>query len=39
VIGTGGYAAIICKETDVFHTVNEDLTLEGLRIIHDLNRS
>jgi type III pantothenate kinase len=39
VIGTGGYAAIICRETDVFHTVNEDLTLEGLRIIHDLNRS
>jgi type III pantothenate kinase len=39
VIGTGGYAAIICKETDIFHTINEDLTLEGLRIIHDLNRS
>jgi type III pantothenate kinase len=39
VIGTGGYATIICKETDVFHTINEDLTLEGLRIIHDLNRS
>ena len=39
VIGTGGYAALICKETDVFHTVNEDLTLEGLRIIHDMNRS
>jgi type III pantothenate kinase len=39
VIGTGGYAALLCKETDVFHTVNEDLTLVGLRIIYDLNRS
>jgi type III pantothenate kinase len=38
VIGTGGYAEIIRRETDIFHTVNEDLTLEGLRIIYDLNR-
>ncbi len=39
VIGTGGYAAILCKETDIFDTVNEDLTLEGLRMIYDMNRS
>ena len=37
VIGTGGLAGLIEKEAKVFHAVNEDLTLIGLRIIHDLN--
>ena len=39
VIGTGGYAELIARETDVIDTVNTDLTLEGLRIIHELNRA
>jgi len=38
VIGTGGYADLIAKETDVIDEVNVDLTLEGLRIIYDMNR-
>lgn len=38
VIGTGGYAPLIAKETDVIDEVNVDLTLEGLRIIFDMNR-
>ena len=39
VIGTGGYAEIICPETKVIDRVNPDLTLQGLRLIFDLNRS
>lgn len=39
VIGTGGYAEIIGKETQVIDHINPELTLEGLRIIHDLNRA
>ncbi len=39
VIGTGGYADMICRETDVIDSVDPDLTLQGLRIIYDLNRS
>ena len=38
VIGTGGYADLIARETDVIDTVNVDLTLEGLRIIYEMNR-
>jgi len=38
VIGTGGYAELIARETKVIDAVNMDLTLEGLRIIYDLNR-
>ncbi len=38
VIGTGGYAGLIAEETRLIDTVNPDLTLEGLRIIHGLNR-
>jgi len=38
VIGTGGYANLIARETDVIDTVNVDLTLEGLRIIYEMNR-
>ena len=38
VIGTGGYAELIARETDVIDTVDVDLTLQGLRIIYDLNR-
>lgn len=38
VVGTGGYAEIIARETKVIDVVNADLTLEGLRIIYELNR-
>ncbi|MBI2886787.1 MAG: type III pantothenate kinase [Chloroflexi bacterium] len=38
VIGTGGLAAIIARETPVIELVDPDLTLHGLRIIYDLNR-
>ena len=38
VIGTGGLAGIIARETEVFDTVNPDLTLVGLRLIYDMNR-
>lgn len=37
VIGTGGYAETIARETDVIDKVDPDLTLVGLRLIHELN--
>jgi type III pantothenate kinase len=39
VIGTGGFAELIASETDVIDVVDEDLTLKGLRMIYDMNRS
>jgi len=38
VIGTGGLAGIISKETDIFDAVNVDLTLIGLRLIYEMNQ-
>ena len=38
VIGTGGLAQTIAKETDVIEVVNPWLTLEGLRIIWEMNQ-
>jgi type III pantothenate kinase len=38
VIATGGLAEIIAKETNIVDTVNPHLTLEGLRLIHEMNR-
>jgi type III pantothenate kinase len=38
VIATGGLAEIIAKETDVISAVAPWLTLDGLRIIYELNR-
>ena len=38
VIATGGQASLIETEARVFDVVNPDLTLAGLKIIHDLNR-
>ena len=38
VVATGGLADLIAKETNVFHHVNTDLTIIGLKIIHDLNQ-
>jgi type III pantothenate kinase len=37
-VATGGHAPLIAKETDVFHAVNLDLTLIGLRMIYEMNR-
>jgi len=39
VIGTGGYAELISRETTAIDHVNPQLTLEGLRMIHALNKS
>jgi type III pantothenate kinase len=38
VVATGGYAHLIASETKIIDHVNPDLTLIGLRIIHELNR-
>lgn len=38
VIGTGGYAEILARETHVIDHVDPDLTMVGLRLIHDLNQ-
>jgi type III pantothenate kinase len=38
VIGTGGLAEIITKETDVIEVVNPWLTLEGLQMIWEMNQ-
>jgi type III pantothenate kinase len=38
VVGTGGLAEIIARETSVIKVVDPWLTLHGLRIVHDLNR-
>ena len=37
VIATGGLAGVIEKEIDIFDGVEPDLTLTGLRLIHELN--
>ncbi len=37
VIATGGFADIICMETDAVDAVEPDLTLVGLRLVHELN--
>ena len=38
VIATGGLATIIESEIDIFDTVDPNLTLSGLRIVHEMNR-
>lgn len=38
VIATGGLAGVIARETDAIEVVDEFLTLDGLRIIYELNR-
>jgi type III pantothenate kinase len=37
VIATGGWAERLAKETQVFDAVDPNLTLTGLRLIHDMN--
>ncbi|MFC1918486.1 type III pantothenate kinase [Chloroflexota bacterium] len=38
VVATGGYTALIAKETAVIDTVNPDLTLIGLRLVYLMNK-
>ncbi len=38
VVATGGYADTIAPETKVIDKVNSDLTLIGIKAIHDMNR-
>lgn len=38
VVATGGYAGLLAQETTVIETVNPDLTLIGLRLIHEMNK-
>jgi type III pantothenate kinase len=37
VIATGGWAELLARETQVFDAVDANLTLTGLRLIHQLN--
>lgn len=37
IIGTGGWAKTIARETDVIDLVDPNLTLHGLRFIHEMN--
>jgi type III pantothenate kinase len=37
VIGTGGWAGTIARETNVFDVIDPNLTLHGLRFIHEVN--
>lgn len=39
VIGTGGWAELIGRESKVFDVIDPDLTLHGLRLIYETNRS
>ncbi len=39
VVATGGLAGIIAEHTDAIDVVDHNLTLEGLRVIWELNRS
>jgi type III pantothenate kinase len=38
VIATGGLAEVIARETSTIQVVNPNLTLEGLRLIYEMNR-
>lgn len=38
VVATGGLAGLIAKETNIFNYVNPDLTIIGLKMIHELNQ-
>jgi len=37
VIGTGGLAALFAQAEDLFDEIEDDLTMYGLRVIHDYN--
>lgn len=37
VVATGGLAGVVAEHTDAIDVINQDLTLEGLRVIWELN--
>ena len=39
IIGTGGLAALVERVANIFDVVDEDLTLAGLKLIHEMNES
>jgi type III pantothenate kinase len=39
VVATGGYGSIFAQETKIFKFVNPDITLIGLRMIYQMNKS
>jgi type III pantothenate kinase len=39
IVRTGGWAELFARETDVFDVVDADLTLHGLRLIYELNKT
>ena len=39
VVATGGYADLMAKETEVIDVVNPDITLIGLRLIYQMNKT
>ena len=39
VVATGGYSELIARETPVINIVNPDLTLIGLRLIYQMNKT
>jgi len=39
IVATGGIAPLLAADSEHIDEVDEDLTLKGLKIIHDLNRS
>ena len=38
VVGTGGLAPLFATGEDLFDTLEDDLTMHGLRIINDYNK-
>ncbi|MDZ4086690.1 MAG: type III pantothenate kinase [Tabrizicola sp.] len=38
VIATGGLASLFAQGTELFHAIEDDLTMHGLVLIHDLNK-
>ena len=38
IVATGGYGLVFAQETDIFTAVNPDITLVGLRLIHEMNK-
>jgi len=39
VVATGGYASLMAKETPIIDIVDPDITLTGLRLIYQMNKS
>ncbi|MFC2014472.1 type III pantothenate kinase [Chloroflexota bacterium] len=39
VVATGGYASLMANETPVINEVNPDITLIGLRLIYEMNKT